>query len=197
MLARRLLTDSTRRPDETWLLCEGADDVKCLRAALRGQDRSGVTVKRLPTPTLNGRYAVIPYSNKINWALDRTDADLIVYLDNGSTPHARKYELMCRSLEQWPDWGAVYCGQKRTGYMDVTYEARQIVDHADGQLNYTQVMHRVTEDRWPLDMALADPDVADGKFWGMLHRSLGAFYPAGVGYVLDEHHMPSPKAQGL
>lgn len=196
-MVQRLLTDSSRRPDETWLLCESQDDAAVLERALKGKRQRGVFLKVIPTPRAHGSYKVIPYSNKINWALNRTSADLIVYLDNGSTPHPRKYEVMAGALEQHPRWGAVYCTQKRTGYHNVTHEARDVLQNGDGQVNYTQVMHRITDDRWPLDMALADPDVADGKFWSALHRKLGPFHPVGGGRVLDEHHMPDAKAVGV
>jgi hypothetical protein len=138
---------------------------------------------------------VIPYSNKINWALDRTRCDTIVYLDNGSMPDPDKYKTMFVTINH-RDVGAVYCGQKRTGYLDETSVADKIIDGANGVLNYTQVMHRKTADRWPLDLRYADPDIADGVFWDLLHKRLGSFHPAGS-RVLDEHHMPEPKAQGI
>lgn len=149
---------------------------------------------------MDGRYKVIPYSNKINWALARQTGDAILYLDNGSMPHPRKVELMAAALEANPEWGAVYCGQHRTGYLDETYRAgpdATTIANGNGQLNYTQVMHRPTSDRWTLDMAHADPDIADGLFWQSLHRTLGPFHPVGSDLILDEHHMADPKAVGV
>lgn len=151
----------------------------------------------IPTPTRNGRYQVIPYSNKINWALDRTTADLIVYVDNGSLPHPAKIELMAGALEARSDWGAVYCGQERTGWNPEVHRAIDTIANGSGQVNYTQVMHRRTNDRWPTDMRLADPDVADGHFWAKLAVSLGPLHPVAPNLILDEHHMPSHKAAGV
>ena len=94
MLMKRLIVDSTRKPDEFWLMCEGQDDVEAIDEALDflyekemiEHIPKGLRVIHFPTPKNGASYAVIPYSHKINYALARTGADLIVYLDNGSIP---------------------------------------------------------------------------------------------------------------
>jgi len=194
-LLRRVMVESTLAPDEMWVMCEDALDAKAVGEI--GDSR--VRVYILPTPRhADGRYAVIPYSNKINWALDRTQADYIVYLDNGSMPAPDKYRTMVAALDEHPEWGAVYVGQQRTGYMERNVPANQTIGDAYGVLNYTQVMHRRTADRWTLDMQWADPDLADAMFWRDLHASLGDFYPVGGDdAILDVHHMEDRKAVGL
>lgn len=194
-LLERVYTDSTRPPDEFWLMCEDAEDEARARAAV-SLPVPGLRIHRLATPRAEGRYRVIPYSHKINWALDRTDADAVVYLDNGSMPSPRKFEVMLRALESHPEWGAVYCSQRRTGFRDEDSLALEVVPDAYCVLNYTQVMHRRTADRWPLEMSYANPDLADAVFWRRLHGSLGPFHPVGP-EILDEHHMEGAAAQGL
>ena len=191
-LVRRVM-ESTRPPDEFWVMCESDEDARYVPRMWKA-----LHVQVLPTIMRDGKYAEIPYSRKINWALDRTRADLIVYLDNGSMPDREKYELMAAALEEHPDWGAVYCGQHRTGHLDVLAHAGDVIEDAYCVLNYTQVMHRRTEDRWTLDMQYAAPmDLADALFWRSLHASLGAFHPVAAGRLLDEHHIESAKAVGL
>lgn len=189
------MVESTRPPDEFWVMCEGPDDAEAVGEI--ADER--VIVQILQTPLSgSGGYAVIPYSNKINWALDRTTADYIVYLDNGSMPDPDKYRVMAEALDEYPEWGAVYVGQHRTGYTDANVHANQVIGDAYGVLNYTQIMHRRTADRWTLDMQWADPDLADAMFWRDLHASLGDFYPVGGNdALLDEHHMEDRKAVGL
>lgn len=189
------LIGQTRRADEHWILCETDEDARAFASAyLDGDGLPCLRLVTLPTPRDQGTYAVIPYSYKINWALDRTDADAIVYLDNGSTPHPEKFEVMTDALKDRP---VVYCGQHRTGIDDLELRADRVVHNAFGYLNYTQVMHRPTKDRWPLEMDLAIPtDLADAVFWRRLHESLGAFFPAGEN-ILDTHHIESRKAAGL
>lgn len=199
-LVQRLVCDS--RISEAWLVCEDRWDALGIDKALARWSPYGTIPEvhrvTLPTPrTDDGGYAVIPYSHKINYALDRTRADYVVYLDNGSMPHPEKYRRMAAALDEHPEWGAVYCGQRRTGYAPAEAHASGVVADAYCRLNYTQVMHRRTDDRWTLDMAHADPDLADALFWRSLHASLGPFYPVAEGVLLDEHHIPSPKASGL
>lgn len=199
-LLHRLLVDSTRKPDEVWLMCEGEDDVAAVRRAedelveLGVLEPSEIVAHVVYCPTLE---RVIPYSNKINVALDKTDADAIVYVDNGSMPSPYKFEIMAGALEANPEWGAVYVTQERTGFQPTVFEAVDVVFDAYCVLNFTQVMHRKTADRWTLDLAWADPDVADAMFWRDLHRSLGPFHPVGGTEVHDWHHMPSQAANGL
>jgi hypothetical protein len=201
-LMHRLFGDGTRKPDEAWLMCETDQDATVIRDALAElQTLTGVTadptIVVLPTPTAGGTYTEIPYSRKINHALDRTGADLIVYLDNGSMPSPYKYQHMAAALENDPTIGAVYCTQKRTGYVNETFHADKVVENGNGQLNYTQVMHRYTSDRWTTDMQYANPDLADAMFWTALHERLGAFHPAGGLFIHDDHHMPGPHAAGI
>lgn len=152
----------------------------------------------LPTPRKeDGSVAIIPYSNKINFALDRLDADYIVYLDNGSMPDPAKYEIMVRALAENPDWGSVYCGQNRTGYQPKVHHADATHDDGFAILNFTQVCHRPTADRWTLNLADANPDLADAIFWRDIRRTLGPFHPVAPGIILDDHHIPDEKAAGI
>lgn len=199
-LLHRLLVDSTRRPDEVWLMCEGLDDVDNTAKAL--SELHELELIELLPPGVDLRYCpttkpVIPYSNKINEALDLSDADAFVYVDNGSMPSPYKFELMAGALERHPDWGAVYVTQKRTGFQPTVCEATDVVPDAFCFLNFTQVMHRRTESRWPLDLRFADPDIADALFWRSLHAEFGAFHPVGGTEIHDTHHIPSPAANGL
>lgn len=198
-LLNRVLKESTRSPDEFWMMCEDEEDA----AVADGWEKSynNLHIKVLNTPcNEDGSYKVIPYSNKINWALDHTDADFITYLDNGSMPHPRKYEVMVGALDR-PGIGAVYCSQTRTGttYGGMIMMPEYPISDAYSVLNYTQVMHRKTDDRWDLDMQWAVPyDLADAKFWRKLHASLGDFYPAWLGEeILDEHRIDGLQAVGL
>lgn len=200
-LMHRLFVDATRKPDEAWLMCEDERDATAIWKAFGELEELDLLkspdchVELLPTPRKNGDYEVIPYSHKINWALDRTQADAIVYLDNGSRPGPDKYRVMLEALEEHPEWGAVYCTQKRTGYLDEVFFAKDVIGVGSGQLNYTQVMHRLTADRWPTEMRHARPDLADSIFWGKLSESLGPVYPAGGERIHDDHHMPTPDVE--
>lgn len=192
-LIERVLT-SSKIPDEIWIMCEGQDDFDVASAALDKLWRVNVTPILLPTPRDGDRYAVIPYSNKINYALDRTKADAIVYVDNGSMPSETKFEVMLKALLDNPDWGAVYCTQKRTGYREEVHTASGIIPDGYCVLNYTQVMHRPTGVRWTTDMRNANPDLADAIFW----RDLGGpFHPVDGDTVHDTHHMNSAAAEGV
>lgn len=201
-LFHRLFVDGTYKPDQAFLMCEGGEDYSSLVNAyheLYEQEiieewPSGLEVVELSTPRENGVYTEIPYSRKINAALDRSDADYIVYLDNNSMPDADKFRVMKDALDANPEWGAVYCTQKRTGWNEMTFEAREVVENAFCVLNFTQVMHRKTDDRWTLDMRYANPDLADAYFWRSLHESIGSFHPTGGVQILDTHHMDSPAA---
>jgi beta-galactosidase GanA len=149
----------------------------------------------LATPKNGEKYAVIPYSNKINFALDNTDADLICYLDNGSMPHRKKYQIMAKTLEENPTWGAVYCSQHRTGFQDMVHLAEEPIPDPYAKVNYTQAMHRKTDKRWTLDMQYATPnDLADALFWQSLDTT---FYPVPTEEILDVHNMESQKASGV
>ena len=189
---------STKVPDELWLMCEGVDDATAAINALNKLGKSSVGVTILETPrSSNGDYAVIPYSNKINWALDRSRADAVVYIDNGSMPSREKYGAMLKALEDNPSWGAVYCSQERSGYSKRTAWAGEILENAYAVANYTQVMHRLTDDRWTTNISHANPDLADALFWRSLHKSIGPFYPVDTNTIHDWHHINSQKAEGL
>ena len=203
-LMHRLFVDSTRKPDEAWLMCEAREDADAIEDAFDELYAMGLIEDLVPgfptilqTPKTNGNYDVIPYANKINFALDQSEADLFVYLDNNSMPGPQKFEVLARALEENPDWGAVYCTQKRTGFAPMVMEAVDPVRDGYCVLNYTQVMHRKTDQRWTLDMRHANPDLADGLFWRQLHDQVGAFYPAGGTRIHDDHHIPSPAMAGL
>lgn len=195
---RRVLY-GTRAPDEFWIMCEDDEDAaNASRAYVEVPAKTKVIVQTIPTKRdEEGTALYIPYSRKINTALDQTDADLIAHLDNASTPHKYKYELMAAMLEQHPEYGAVYCAQQRTGFHNTTSWAEEIVPDAFCRLNYTQVMHRRTADRWTEDMVHANPDLADALFWRALHVTLGPFYPVNTEFPLDLHHIPSPAALDL
>lgn len=189
---------STYAPDEFWVICETEYDLQNAKAMLGDKWPTRMRMLHLPTPTTGGEYDVIPYSYKINHALDNSEADAFVYLDNGSVPHPDKYELMLSSLGCSDKIGAVYCPQRRTGYHEVIDMATEVVPDAFCRLNFTQVMHRKTDARWTMDMQHAKPnDIADALFWRELHKRVGAFYPVDCGYILDDHHIPSPVANGL
>lgn len=203
-LMHRLFVDATRQPDEAWLMCETEKDAEAIHDAFAELTRlrlitgqpSCVRVVVHPTPHDGTSYQEIPYSRKINWALDRANTDAVVYLDNGSMPGPDKYRTMVDELERL-GCGAVYCTQKRTGYLDETFVADAPVDRPGGRLNYTQVMHRPTADRWTTDMRYANPDLADSMFWDALAARFGAFQPAGGTRIHDDHHMPGPHAAGI
>ena len=201
-LLTRVLQESTRPPDELWVVCEDANDLLAVDRALYELDGqwSGTDVKAsiLATPTTDGKYQVIPYSNKINWALGRHGCDAVCYLDNGSMPAVDKYRIMLAELEADPDVGVVYCTQERVGYrVEVHYASKEITNGA-GQINFSAFMHRATQDRWTIDMQYATPlDVADAMFLSDLSVSLGSCWPVGGIRPLDWHHMESPAANGL
>lgn len=197
--AIRAVLNSERRPDEFWIICETIADLQNAEEAL-GEDATqpGIFLTLLSTPkNEEGTYAVIPYSNKINFALDASDADAFVYLDNGSIPHPQKYGKMLEALLA-DSVSVVYCSQERTGFAPMTSIASAVVPDAFSILNFTQVMHRRTSKRWPLDMSYAVPhDLADAYFWRELHSVFGPFFPVCGEMVLDWHHIPSSAANGL
>jgi hypothetical protein len=202
MLLKRVLEESTRKPDIFILMCESEEDAV---PAYPWQNKyPNLYIKVHPTPLENGKYKIIPYSNKINWALDEVGVSggssrtYINYLDNYSLPHPRKYELMVNALDANSEVGAVYCSQDRTGYRVEKWISDRVIKDAYCVLNYTQVMHRYTDDRWDLDMVWADPDVADARFFRRLHNSIGSFYPVLLGSeMLDQHYAPFAKAEGI
>lgn len=202
----RVLVGSSRPPDEFWVVCETVEDfaaaenawAELVHLGLISRKDSRPQIVHFPTPRHDNDWLVIPYSHKINYALDNSEADLFVYLDNGSWPDARKYEIMAAALDENRGYDMVYCGQKRTGYQELTFPAEHPQDNGYCVLNFTQVMHRPVKARWTLDMKWARPDLADAIFWRDIRAEFGTpFFPAGKGLVLDEHHMPSSAASGL
>lgn len=202
-LLHRVLVDGTIQPSQFFLVCETDEDVLVVERGLfdlidldlltRVPD--SVVINHLPTPVWNGAYKVIPYSHKINWALDRVDADAVVYLDNGSMPAPEKYEVMLAGMA---DHDAVYVRQRYTGFSNGVRGLDGPIGNPKGRLNFTQVMHTPGPERWTLDMKWADPDWADGIFFKDLAERTGPFHPVGDPDVdLDFHHMPSPAAEHL
>lgn len=179
-------------PDEFWVMCETPEDATNARKITKR--RANIVV--LPTPRDEaGNYEIIPYSHKINFALDYAQADVFAYLDNGSIPHPDKYKLMIQALEAHPKWQAVYCSQHRTGFQDLVHKATEPIADPYAKVNYTQVMHRKTDVRWTTDMQWATPnDLADAIFWRDLNCT---FYPVKSAHVLDIHEMQSERAAGL
>lgn len=184
LLMERVLHESTRPPDIFWIIGETQADVAQAQMAYRDNGTTEVRFDALPTPRNGSGYAAIPHAHKINWALDRLDADAISYLDNLSIPHPDKYRRMVDALEEHPEWGAVYCGQESNGRFGGLGYAVDPIEDAYCVLNYTQVIHRATERRWPLEMRHAD--LGEALLWRDLHRDIGAFHPVGP-LPLDQH----------
>ncbi len=186
------------------MVCETQEDVRVAEAALAELIELDVLHRRpkclriehLPTPQTGERYDVIPYSHKINWVLDRTKADAVVYLDNGSMPAPEKYEVMLAAMGGGIE--AVYCTQQFTGFSTGMRGLEGPMEQPSGRLNFTQVMHTPGPERWTLDMKWANPDLADGMFFLDLIPRVGRIHPAGKpGVPLDFHHIPSPAAGHL
>lgn len=145
------LDKSTRQPDELYIVGE--------------------------TVSIPG--GVIPYAYEINWVLDRTRCDYIAYATDDSWPEPEKFERMVAALDEHPEWGAVYVGQRRNGS---EHPADRVVEDAFCTLDHTQIMHRRSPDRWPLEWDKIK--LGDAHFWRCLHATFGHFYPV-VGPILD------------
>lgn len=201
-LLKRVLVESTRVPDELWIIAGDQKDYDVVEKTVGDLWPPGLVLELYPTPRdEKGRYVEIPYSRCINHVLGKSGADVFCYLDNGSMPHPEKYRVMMEQLEHEPIGAGVYVTQHRTGYLDEIHYADKVIANGYGQVNYTQVAHFRSPDRWPLEMSLANPDLADAVFWSRLNERMGAFYPATLdgdpSVVLDDHHMPSPAAAGI
>lgn len=201
-LLKRLLVESTRQPDELWIIAGDQKDYDVVEKAMDPLWPPNLILELHETPRdAKGKYLEIPYSRCINHVLDKSGADVFCYLDNGSMPHPEKYRVMMDQLEREPVGAGVYVTQHRTGYLDEIHYADKVIANGYGQVNYTQVAHFRSVDRWPLEMAHANPDLADAIFWSRLNDRMGAFYPATLdgdpSVVLDDHHMPSPAAAGI
>lgn len=206
-LMHRVLVASTRTPDEFWVVCETEEDVRVVQYAivdlieleLLDGFPDCLRLVHLPTPAsstaASAAYDVIPYSHKINYALDLSEADAFVYLDNGSIPAPEKYEVMAAELAR--GHYSVYCTQERTGFARTTFGLQGAISSPFCVLNFTQVMHGRTPARWSLDMRDANPDIADGKFFVDLVSLHGPIFPAGGEAILDFHHIPHPAAAHL
>lgn len=187
---------STRVPDEFWLMCETLEDLRNALEALPSPHPPCIHLGLLPTPKLSdGRYALVPFSNKINYVLDRSQCDLFAYLDNWSHPSPLKYELMAQAAE-----GAnmVYCTQTRTGYGPHTMVADKEIEEPCSVLNWTQVMHRKSPVRWSLKMSDAMPtDLCDAVFFDNLQIFFSGetFKPVQSTEALDYHHLSTTAAQ--
>jgi hypothetical protein len=178
------LRAQTRPPDELWLLCETDEDAALLVAQ---QWPIAPRLVQLDCPRDgSGRPTQNPLAAELNFALDRTQADYVVYLPDDSLPEPRKIEAMAGALDEHPEWGAVYCAIIQTlpaGSKPRLCAANAVVPDAFRLLDMVQVVHRSTPDRWPLDVATLR--LCDAYFWRSLHARLGAFYP--VPEVLDAH----------
>lgn len=180
----------TRIPDDVWLMCDREDEA-VYDALLDFADvatgwvpphRRDPAFDFWPEPLvvpLTPPAGVIPYSWRINVALEQQGpGDYILYLTDDSLPHPRKIELMAAALDDHPDWGQVYCGQDRNGSI---HNPGTVIQDPWCVLDHTQVMHRYTEDRWPLE--LDKIKLGDAHFWMALRARQGPFYP--VPEVLD------------
>lgn len=188
-LLRRVLVESTRVPDETWVVCEDDHDAQIARDAARSLVAlNTVKIAVVPTPKGPDGYKVVPYSHKHNWVLDRSEADLFTYLDNGSMPDPDKYRVMCEAFSDL-SVGAVYCAQQRDGHDKTLFLAEHPIPDGFCVLNHTQVMHRATDARWPENPSAMN--VGDGLFWRELSKRFGPIIPVGE-TVLDYHLIDGP-----
>lgn len=137
-----------------------------------------------------------PLSREINTALDTVmigdQPDYIAYLTDDSLPDPRKYEVMAKALDENPEWGAVYCSQDfgtakdaddwlAGGTHRAVRQAERVMDDPFCRVDHTQVMHRRTKARWPLDRSTQR--LSDAHFFRDLVADLGPMYP--VPEVLD------------
>ena len=173
---RDAIRAQTRWPQETWVLTERIPPERRLLGAWAGRTYH----RELDTPrNEDGTYAVVPYALKQNYALDRTKCDYITYATDDSWPAPEKYERMVAFLDEHPEAGAAYCTQDYGGLLRV---ADLGIEDAHCKVDHTQVVHRLTADRWPED--IEHLTLGDAVFWRRLHASLGMFYPMGAD-VLD------------
>lgn len=195
-IVRRLYSESTRKPDECFLMCEDYSDWNTADQAAMSYTTKGMNIVHLPTPKNGSKYDVIPYSNKINYALDNMSGDYVLYVDNQSMPHQRKIELMAGALDDNPSWVGVYCAQRRS--LDGPVHPADKPTHGYCALNYTQVMHRRAPERWVLDVKYGNPDFADAEYWRAIGDSKDKlFYPVAPDLVLDEHWITDHAVEGL
>ena len=125
----------------------------------------------------DGRYAVVPYSYKVNLGLDEMDCPFVTYMTDDSHPRPEKYEAMIRALRGGAK--VVYVGQVRNG---TAYDANGPVPDAFCKLDHTQVAHVATDARWP--EGIDKMTLGDAYFWRELHARYGAFEPV-PGGILD------------
>lgn len=177
--------------DEVYLLYE-YDDHETDRGLLRDFWVNEADTAQLPILVAGNN----PLSVEINTALDIVDVgdtpDYVTYLTDDSLPDPRKYEVMARALDENPDWGVVYCSQDygradspedwlAGGRHLQIRQAHPIEDEPFCVVDHTQVMHRRTKARWPLDYG--SRRLSDAHFWNALKDDLGPFH--GIGEVLD------------
>jgi glycosyltransferase involved in cell wall biosynthesis len=182
------LRAQTRKPDELWLLWDDEDDqAPLLRLADEAVDDWGIKTYVEYEP---GQPDDIPYSRKINLALDWTRADHIAYLTDDSLPQPDKYARMVEKLDQ--GHGAVYCSQDY-GRADSpehwlaggTHQGVRLAENPQPdpycRIDHTQVAHARSDDRWPLDRTYMR--LGDAMFFRQLAASLGPFQP--IPEILD------------
>lgn len=179
------LAAQTRPADHIWVMFEAREDCDPLALAVRDlYDAEGWQV--YPRSDEN------PLSYAINQALGMDRCDYITYLTDDSLPDPRKYEVMARALDENPDWGIVYCSQDfgvasspedwLAGGRNIGIrQAHPIEDQPFCVVDHTQVMHRRTKARWPLDYG--SRRLSDAHFWVDLVADLGPMH--GIGEVLD------------
>lgn len=178
------LRAQTRPADELVLTCETRADLEALVAeSWPGR----VTYLMVPMPDNS-----VPPSVCINAGLDATRADYITYFADDSLPAPRKFELMMAALETGAN--AAYCSQDRAavGSRDewLAHGGNGYVHLADHEepdpymrVDMSQVMHRRTTLRWPLDPGVRK--IGDAVFFRDLVAEQGPLQP--VPEVLDWH----------
>lgn len=202
-LLHRLLVATTVKPAHVFWLCEDSDDTLVALEAVEelsrvGHDLSPLRVWTVPTPhDTNGKLTVVPFSHKINVALDVLEMEKfeggVVYCDNSSFPSVDKLEVIAHGLVDHPQ---VYITQRRTGYAgDHVHPADTVLESGYCATNFTQVGHRFpVKARWSLKLEDAYPtDLCDAWFFRHLSEEFeDKLYPVGGLVVHDEHHMESP-----
>jgi hypothetical protein len=176
------LAQQSLLPDEIWFVGDSPEDIAYGDG--HGLPIENVVLERSP--------ALIPYSQSINFVLDRTDADYIAYLTDDSVPRPAKYERMVERLDAGAK--AVYVSQAHCKVADPAtwlLAARQqpgFIRRAERPepapfctVDHTQVAHVRTDLRWPLDRQ--DIKLGDGVFFRALVAEVGPLEP--IDEVLD------------
>lgn len=143
----------SRQPDEVWLMHERPDDGELLASADWGTADAHIVRVRIPRSA--GRPQVVPFTPLINRALDETTAEYITYQTDDSEPLPEKYGAMAAALDARPDWQGVYCWQRNVvarGETHMVHMGHGYDPVRHGWLDHSQVMHRRTPLRWPIDL---------------------------------------------